>query len=64
VKLPRLERERPALVPLTSEQVQALADTIAPSRYRALVLVAAGLTRARPGITWWGARCGHAMILA
>jgi integrase len=43
VKLPRLEAAQAALVPLTSEQVHAIAERIEPRRYRALVLSAAGL---------------------
>lgn len=43
VKLPRIEAAHGALVPLTSDQVLAVADTIQPVRYRALVLTAAGL---------------------
>ena len=39
VKLPAVERER--VVPLTVDEVQALADTM-PDRYRALVILGAG----------------------
>jgi len=42
VKLPRSNRDAHALVPLTVEQLLALADTV-PPRYRALILTAAGL---------------------
>jgi integrase len=42
VRLPRAERSASALVPLTVDQVRALADAV-PDRYRALVLVSAGL---------------------
>jgi integrase len=42
VKLPRAERTAAALVPLTIENVHAIADAI-PRRYRALVLASAGL---------------------
>jgi integrase len=42
VKLPRPDRARSALVPLTTEQVCSIAETVAP-RYRALVIVSAGL---------------------
>lgn len=42
VRLPRSDRSRSALVPLTSAQVHAIAETV-PSHYRALVLVSAGL---------------------
>lgn len=42
VRLPRAERSASALVPLTVEQVQSLAGAV-PARYRALVLVSAGL---------------------
>jgi integrase len=42
VRLPSADRSSRALVPLTTEQVQALAAAV-PDRYRALVLVSAGL---------------------
>lgn len=42
VKLPRAEANAAALVPLTTDQVHALADAV-PTRYRALVLASAGL---------------------
>jgi integrase len=42
VRLPRAETNAAALVPLTAEQVHALADAV-PARYRALVLASAGL---------------------
>ncbi|MGD9996960.1 MAG: tyrosine-type recombinase/integrase [Ilumatobacteraceae bacterium] len=42
VRLPRADRARAALVPLTTEQVYALAGAV-PDRYRALVLASAGL---------------------
>jgi integrase len=42
VRLPRSERSAAALVPLSVEQVRALAAAV-PTRYRALVLVSAGL---------------------
>lgn len=42
ISLPRAERSSTSLVPLTTEQVHALADAM-PERYRALVLVSAGL---------------------
>jgi integrase len=42
IRLPRLEESAAALVPLTVEQVRALSEAVQP-RYRALVLVSAGL---------------------
>jgi integrase len=42
VRLPRSDRSSSALVPLTTAQVHAIADTV-PSHYQALVLVSAGL---------------------
>jgi integrase len=42
IALPREERNAAALVPLTSAQVRALSQAV-PERYRALVLVSAGL---------------------
>ena len=42
VRLPRAERSAASLVPLTVAEVHALADAM-PARYRALVLVSAGL---------------------
>jgi len=42
ITLPRLDADQAALVPLTSDQVRAIADKIEP-RYKALVLAAAGL---------------------
>jgi integrase len=42
IRLPSADRPSSALVPLTVEQVQTLADEV-PDRYRALVLVSAGL---------------------
>ena len=41
-RLPRSDRRRSALVPLTTEQVRALAGTV-PGRYSALVVASAGL---------------------
>jgi integrase len=42
VRRPRADRSSASLVPLTSAQVQAIADAV-PDRYRALVLTSAGL---------------------
>jgi integrase len=42
IRLPRSDRSKSALVPLTSDQVLALAGAV-PGRYRALVLTSAGL---------------------
>lgn len=42
IRLPRSDGNRSALVPLTSDQVHGIADAV-PVRYRALVLVSAGL---------------------
>lgn len=42
VRLPRAERGKAALVPLTVDQVHALAQTV-PARYHALVIASAGL---------------------
>jgi integrase len=42
VRLSRSDRSGSALVPLTSDQVRAIAATV-PERYRALVLASAGL---------------------